>query len=240
MFNMLQWNKKWNIFLYFFAWGGNLKPVKIKNNFNLLNSMVLPKEETAKHLGPHYDRLLICIKEAWKSWEKLGELAPDCKKPLDSTSRANFIWNHIKDNVKKRFKKVSGVVIREKGRLFALEVNGVALLRFKKVDAKHRASNIPTRQQLDLQMHFRKTQTVLAGFPDESTWLTCGYALDQLETKMTDFVITCFVGGVLEYVIPFGSRNVVADVFQPSGRTARTAKVSPISAPQEVKKNKQQ
>jgi len=214
--------------------------VKIKNKFNLLNGMVLPKQEASKLLGPHYDSIILCFKDAWKSWEKFGELAPTCKKPLDSTTRANFIWNHVKENVKKRFKKVAGAIIRERGRLFALDVNGVALLRFKKVDSKHRASNIPTDQQLDLQMHFRKTQSVLPGFPDEATWLTCGYKLDELETKITDCVITCFVGGILEYVIPLGSQNVIADIFKAAEPVSSKAKVSPISAAQEVKKNKKQ
>ena len=51
--------------------------VKIKNKFNLLNGMVLPKQEASKLLGPHYDSIILCFKDAWKSWEKFGELAPN-------------------------------------------------------------------------------------------------------------------------------------------------------------------
>lgn len=201
--------------------------MRYRNRFNLPTRKIIPEDQTKELLKPHLDLLFICVKDAWATWEKLGVKSPEIRKPLDSTARANIIWNHIKQNVKNRFRDIPGVSVREKGRLFALDISGVALIRFKKLNSKFRSSNVPTKRQMELQMQIQTTDTTFTGFSDDATWLTCGYVLNALETEIEKYAVTCSVGSKMKYVIPIVAGNVVTPEIVPSERTVRKAKVLP-------------
>jgi hypothetical protein len=216
--------------------------MRYRHRFNLPSRAIIPEIQAKELLKPYFDRLFLCVKDAWEAWEKLGRVAPELKKPLDSTARANYLWNHIKSNVRRRFKDVRGVTIIEKGRTFVLSIDGVALLRFKKVDGQFRTRNVPTVRQLELQMQLKSQMVELPGLPPEATWLTCGYLLDPFETTIETYVITCFVGSDRKYVIPFGGGEASIEKMQPAPSPVPLvpgkAKVFPISVPQETKKGK--
>ncbi len=202
-----------------------------KHHFNTSTRKIIPQEGAADLLRPHFSRLLKCQQDAWASWEELATVAPGHRKPLDSTTRANYIWNHTKENVKKFFKSIPGIAIRDKGRFFALDIAGVALLRFKKLTKNYRSHNVPTDRQLQLAMQIQTENDLLPGMPDEATWLTCGYVLGNHDTEIKECVVTCVVNTRVKYVIPLAPEKVVVEEIPAPQRVQRRANVSPIHAP---------
>jgi hypothetical protein len=201
------------------------------NRFNLPSRKIISEEEARRLLKPYLDLMLLSVKEAWESWTKLGEREPAFRKPLDTTARANIIWNHIKQNVKEKFKGITGVSICQKGRSFALRIENQAMTRFKKMDGKFRTSNVPTRRQMELQMQLQSANVALPGMADDATWLTCGYILDELQTKIEQIAVTCNIGSENKFIIPITADNVVTPIAKPAERTRRTAKVFPQRQP---------
>jgi hypothetical protein len=214
--------------------------MRIKHHrFNTSARAIISEEDAKEILRPHFDRLLLCLKEAWASWDELGTKFPAGKKPLDSTTRANYMWNHIKANATKRFKGVLGVTVLDKGRIFALDIKGVALIRFKKLTKKYHSHNVPTMRQLQLAMQVQSTNELLPGIPDAATWLTCGYVLDDHQTQINEYVVTCVVDSDIKYVVPLEAGNVVTEEIATPQRAPRTAKVSPQLVPAKQAKQAQ-
>lgn len=195
--------------------------------FNLPGRNIISETEAVELLTPHFDRLFLCAKEAWDSWEQLGKVAPELRKAMDTTARANFVSSHFRENVRKRFKGIAGVSICEKERLFALDIEGLVLLRFKKLDRAFRSRNIPTHQQMELQMQLQATQVQLPNFPDEATWLTCGYVLNFHQTGIEKYVVTCSLGRQVKYIIPLMADNIIESPIEVVQQVGKKAQVLP-------------
>lgn len=199
------------------------------SRFNLPGRKIISEERASELLAPHFDRLFLCAKDAWRAWEQLGLVAPELRKAMDTTARANFVSSHFRESVRKRFKDVHGTSICEKGRLFALDIKGLALLRFKKLDRSFRSRNVPTHQQMELQMQLQTTEVQLPNFPDEATWLTCGYVLNLHQTDIEKYVVTCSLGRQVKYIIPLVADNIIESEIEVVQRTSKKAQVFPKS-----------
>lgn len=114
------------------------------------------------------------------AWASLVTDRPDLAIPLNSTTRANFVHNHIEAEVARRVADLPGVAIADGLDFFGLWLDGI-LLRFKFV-GHGEPSNYPTTQQklLARQIYTEDMVENLTGDPalDPPTLLTCGYTLD--------------------------------------------------------------
>lgn len=173
---------------------------------------LLSEDEARALLEKHLKELRQCISDAWAAWVLLGSRAPEFRVDLDAVARAACLSSHIRARVRECFqgREAEGIFIREKGRLFLLDICGKVLIRFKKLSIDLISSNVMTRQQMQL-----KFQLSLPGFP-EATHLTCGYVLDALQTSIDQMVVTCRIGSSLRYKIDLdGADNV--EILVPTG-----------------------
>ncbi len=115
---------------------------------------------------------------------RLGEIAPELRKPLDATIRAGIVYQYIVESAKRRFPDVGNVARSEQDKYLRLVFDGKVVVRFKKLDDALHSSGIPTGQRLDYTR-----QICIEGF--ERTNLIVGYRLDESETRILDIHIIC-------------------------------------------------
>jgi hypothetical protein len=156
------------------------------------STRILSREQAIEILSPHLQAIEDCIKEAWKQWERFGEIAPELRKPFNAAERAMFIYRHIVENAKHKFCEIEGVQISEKRGFLSLIFDGKLVLRFKKFDRGLRSSGIPTRQY-----EIWKSQQMMPGF--EQTRIIGGYRVDSLKRSLFDIHITCPIGSQNEW-----------------------------------------
>jgi hypothetical protein len=161
---------------------------------NRLEQNTIVSEDAAKSiLNPHLDSFLTIIKEAWGSWEELGEKAPELRAPLSARCRASFIYDHIAYRARSRFDGIQGVRLEERRGFLLLHIDNKVTIRFKKLDAKNRTRNVPTQQQIRFSL-----QLEMEGLP-KSTRLVAGYKLNDVQTAIQQIAVTCPVGNNLQW-----------------------------------------
>jgi hypothetical protein len=185
---------------------------------------VLSEDEAYEILHPYLLEFHDCIVKAWSRWERLAADQPEIRKGLGPVSRASFVNDWIRENLKEAFsgRAKEGVRIHEKGRLLMVCIKGKINVRFKKMTPALMTSNINTDQQLGLQF-----QRSLPGIP-EATHLSCGYVLDALGAAIDLVAVTCRVGKALRYCIPVAAAErrmtpftAASEDAEPSGAKVR-------------------
>jgi hypothetical protein len=174
----------------------------------------ITRDTAHEALKPHFDRLAKCIRGGWNRWCQLRDERSDLAAPLNSSTRAGYVNDHIWDEVKKRFKDVSGTHIVEHKRLKLLVIEDQITLRFKKLDKRLHSKNVQTHQQRALGQ-----QLPIEGIPP-LVRLTIGYVLSKLETDIEIIAVTLPVDNTIEWhlivdtteteiaVLPFTSEDV--------------------------------
>jgi hypothetical protein len=163
---------------------------------------IIPQDEAFSILEPHIPTIVACWDAAWQKWEKIGQEVPEARVDVRSRAQSNLLYDLMCAELKRRFEGVPGVTWTEKGGFLTLNFEDKLLLRFKKIDKNKRSHNINTRQQVMFRL-----QVSLPGFPDEPTRGDIGYRLDDLSTKLEDFLVTCHTGKKLEWFIPLLEPN---------------------------------
>ena len=135
---------------------------------------------------PYVQTLSNCIRAGFHAWKALAKQAPDLHLPLDNRCRAMFIYCHIVHNVRAAFDQVPDVAVVHRRGFTELVIRNRAVVRFKKLDKKGRASTIPTKQA---RLWFQ--QLALPGMSDARSRLVAGYVLDLLGTDIERTLITC-------------------------------------------------
>lgn len=115
-------------------------------------------------------------------WSTLCSEHPDLGTPCDSTTRANFIHDHVEFEITREVEHHSGVVIADGLGFTALRIDPSILLRFKYV-GQGAPSNVSTTQQRLLAKQTFSDEMMFALDGDSAltppTMLTCGYTLDD-------------------------------------------------------------
>lgn len=150
-----------------------------------LPSNYISEEDAKKILEPHLIILSNCIKAAWLKWENLNEIAPDFRFPLSSRTRACCIYDHICHEIKHQFLETKGVYVSESRGFLLLNIDGLVLIRFKKINSLNKSSNIATYQQ-----YVYNAQLELPGIPNSAARLTAGYLLDKFQASIKDMRMT--------------------------------------------------
>ncbi|MBV9495537.1 MAG: hypothetical protein JOZ54_14910, partial [Acidobacteria bacterium] len=107
--------------------------------------ILVPVDTVKRHIQPHLQLLSDCIHDGFDEYFTL----PNAQRiKLHARSQASDVRDFIVDAVKHRFDGVEGVQFVERRGMFLLVVDGVASIRFKKLDRKKRSRNVETQQSL--------------------------------------------------------------------------------------------
>lgn len=146
--------------------------------------MIISVAEARGLLGPHIPTLKKCVDAGLYDFNV--EHGSN-RHYLSPHSRAMIIRDLIIFHVRKAFDGKEGVSIIEKGRLFLLNIGGKILLRFKKMNERMLASNVPTKQALD----FSRQQLSFKGFLTPITNMNVGYIPNDVWTYPEKVIIAC-------------------------------------------------
>lgn len=151
------------------------------------------RDDGTRILGPYLERVARCIEKAWGYFESLS---PEIRAHMSAKTRACFLNDWILRFAREEFEKDRSVAfLRGRGGLFLLGIAGAFLLRFKKLKANLRSSNISTNQSM-----LFASQGSLPGLP-EATHVNAGYVLNQMQTSIAMMYVTCPVGKAIKWEI---------------------------------------
>lgn len=134
---------------------------------------------------------------------------------------ANNMYAHVEKKAIEVFDGIPGVAFINVNSLHVLNYKDLALLRFKKVRANGRHSNVQTDQQRDYD-----DQLSIPGLPDRARRLTAGYQLDAAGTSIERVIISRPIGRTILWaaqVLADESRAEWEDIT-----TKRFAGTSPV------------
>jgi hypothetical protein len=183
----------------------------------------LTQDDAEALLQPYLVEVRECYNHAWAEWEKFGETLPAMRRALSPSARARFIYDWTTDHARRLFGDPDrqGVRILSVRGLFVLDVEGLALVRFKKLRPNLTTCGIPTRQQQRFAF-----QQPLPGMPPQATKLVAGYLLNAVEDGIDRLIVTCSVDTRLEWAFeipPEGGAQIVQ--FAPAPVTPPSATV---------------
>jgi hypothetical protein len=125
------------------------------------------------------------------SWRELVLEHSALAKPLDETTRANFIHDHSASQLEILVDQIPGARFDDCLGFDALRVSERALLRHKYV-GNGKPSNVSTRQQKMLaRQEYTPEALELLELAEPPTLLTCGYTLDGLNLERVEIRMDC-------------------------------------------------
>jgi len=179
-------------------------------------------EEGNTVLGPILSKINEALTGAWRDLE---DLPADLRADMTARTRAGFLHDRILAHIRRLLDGEPGVsFVRGRGGLTLLAFKQRFLIRFKKLRADLRTSNIPTQQSLA----FAQQRTLeLPGMPPRLTHLNAGYVLNRMQTAISSTHITCPAGKQIAWEIPLSS-DATAEVVafaNPNESTRTTTRV---------------
>lgn len=152
----------------------------------------ISKAQAKRILAPYMEPLVQSIEQAWERW---WELPAKAVKAAGGRSRANLVYDFICDEIRTRFENMPGVSVHEtRHNMLWLNIEGLLVIRFKKLDNLKLGSNIATRFQTEFTL-----QMQLPDLPPEAARLVVGYQIDKVQSKITDVLVTYRVGDVVKW-----------------------------------------
>jgi hypothetical protein len=156
---------------------------------------VIDLEPAQEHIEPVRGLLVEAYQAATARWVELLTEHAALSVPLDKTTRANIIHDHLCAEIAQRFHGHPDIEATDALDFFALRwLDGSILLRFKYL-RYGRPSNVKTARQHHLarQTYTPEMLLVLTGDPSFTppTLLTCGYTLDGAELGRVEIRRDC-------------------------------------------------
>lgn len=138
-------------------------------------------EDAQESLAAITQPLIDAHTEAVDAWSRFVQEKPELAKPCDATTRANFIHNHVCEQIDRRVADLPGVEVTDRLGFFGVKVGANVFVRFKYIGQGAPSNVATTQQKLLARQEFTEEMTLaLTGDPalDPPTLLTCGYTLD--------------------------------------------------------------
>ena len=142
------------------------------------------QQEGERITKPHLEFFVSMMKESIADWKKVSSLFPTS----GPTTRANFISDRMRDKIRQQYLGDKATRIYDKGRLFFLRIENLAL-RFKKLK-NSRPSNISTRQaikleaqQLELGEQLQPLTLANVGYSPDKAWNKFKYEISCIKNK---------------------------------------------------------
>ncbi len=165
---------------------------------------------------------------AAQAWKTLVEERPELALPCDSTTRANFLHDHICSQTARRVGDRAGVEVADSLGFFALRIGHDILLRFKFVGDGY-PHNVATQQQKHLARQQYTEEMTLALNGNSAltppTLLTCGYTLDGEQIGRVEIRRDCKGHLPWMYDIYGGDRVVRPEEFEGMKDTTKPATI---------------
>lgn len=168
---------------------------------------LLDHSEAETILTPYLDLLDNVIQSAFDRYHSLED-----KHEHTPRSRASLIHDFIVINAEKEFSGKQGIECYYTYGLFTVSFYDKVMVRFKKLDSRMKASNIPTHQALCFET---QEQLSFPSFPQQTT-VTAGYIPSSTWTEIVQKVITCYKNKKLLWVIPIthSAEHIFVSLFE--------------------------
>jgi len=154
-------------------------------------AMAIGRENAIRILGP--ERLWILMQCVEASWEKFEQHVRPHYTLISLSAMAHMLHEGIKDEVRRRFVGVSGVIVHDgtlgKAKRFLLEVDHSLIIQFRKLTEDFHTANNPTETSEAFDNQLRGCDE-LPNLPR----LTVGYQLGQYNTAIAGIWIAFVVG----------------------------------------------
>lgn len=171
---------------------------------------LLDQSEVKIILTPHMDSLNNVLQLAFDRYHNLND-----KHEHTPRSRASLIHDFIVINAEKEFSNITGLECGYTRGLFTVSFYDKVIIRFKKLDYRMKASNIPTQQALCFET---QEQLPLPSFPllPSPTIVTAGYIPNPTWTEINQKVITCYKDKEILWTIPIAhsTKSVIVPLFE--------------------------
>lgn len=190
-------------------------------------------------LTPYHAELRAIVLNSWRTLMSIPDLQ---RMPLERIKRARAAVQHAyeMDEIDKVFADDPDVKVHEAFESKVVELRGQIAVRFKKVNADGRSSNIPTKRSMDFN------DGTQYEFFDEM-WsapirVDCGYELDPLEQSIAAVWIVRRAGERVDwrYEIPDPAATAVIPFTEPAQTKGGGARVIARPAKVEVEKSDQE
>jgi hypothetical protein len=169
--------------------------------------MSISKEKVLAILDLYMPRMADCIMAGWNDYATIYAPQHHIHTPR---TRASIIRDHIVAHVRETFDNVRNVVIIDKrSGLFCLEVKGLVVVRFKKLNEQMRTSNIPTQQALAFEQ-----QMSLPDIPHDAAHINAGYSPDKLWTNLKGIFIAAPNGKKIDWFVEIGDNGKAMPVVE--------------------------
>jgi hypothetical protein len=180
-------------------------------------------------IEPFAPRLIDAHEKAVAAWSGCLKLNPEFALPLDATTRANAVHNHLRHQIERSFDTDPLARPNEAMRTFGLLIGSEIFLRFKYVGHGEPHNVATTRQKLlarqeyDDDMALALTGDPALAFP---TFLTCGYTLDGEQVGRIEIRRDCEGHQPWSFDIYGGKAVVMPQSLPGQEDTARPARVT--------------
>ena len=150
---------------------------------------VISPDRAMEILAPHEKDFRDTLFEAWRTWQHLGEIIPDCHRAATSRGRANFVYDQWRHGLLHRFdgRDKEGIKVNSDMSSLLVFFGSDLVVRPKRFDLQKRPVNYPTPRQ----QRFANLYNELPGMPPEATRVSVGYRLDITETEIKDIYVSC-------------------------------------------------
>jgi hypothetical protein len=197
-------------------------------------SLVFDQSTAQKILDKHKEVLFSAIGGAFDDWSALLQKAPEQTSGLSMTLRARYIHDRTVSRleVAEINGDCPGLRLRNKQGLKVAIIEDKLILKFKKLDAGLRSSNIQTRQTVE----FDNQAQLIVSDGGRMTNATSGYVLDA-ETKLpVNWLVVCWSGDDKKWVVNLCDETKTAEGLivnvdaTPVAAKRRTKVVKPVEA----------
>jgi len=151
-------------------------------------NFLISKEETAELAGGYLSRIALIIRQAFQDYLDIvdNQASRGRRANFHARTMASIIHDQIQARAGEEFKTDTNIKVGEFNGIFGLLISSKIFIRFKKLNADMKASNIVT-DQVD---SFIKQDLEIPGF-GKPTLLTAGYVPEATWTAIKSIFLTC-------------------------------------------------
>ncbi|MEP7191254.1 MAG: hypothetical protein ABI903_00130 [Actinomycetota bacterium] len=166
------------------------------------DSSPLSEEQCREIITPHMARLAAAVEQGVRQWTDV-QLDPNVPSrfkagllQIGNRSKSSLISDWVRVAVETEFADVPHVLVRRKGQIFYLVVDGRVAIEFKKFSGP---SLTVSRNRTYRQVNITGQTQLVADAEVTPTWLTVGYLLDATGLGIKKIAAACRLGLELQY-----------------------------------------
>jgi hypothetical protein len=148
---------------------------------------LLSQDKAQRLMAQYADRFSQIWRDAWGIWEQ--GIAPELRSYLRPSTRSGIIHDAAVARAREILAEDEGIEFCKHLGFAKIYVEGIAVIRLKRVGRDHLAKNIKTRQQRRWYAH-----KPIDGVRDDVTRLTVGYTLNATQTDLDRIVVSLQYG----------------------------------------------